>query len=118
MNFKVLIPIAAASSVLAISGCEIEKTEDGEMPDVDVQADAGQMPKYDVDVRKTQDGRMPDVDVDVEGGKLPQYDVDGPDVDVHMEEKTIKVPDVDVDYPDDDPDEIDPEDNDEVEPPQ
>ncbi len=119
MNFKAMITVATASSVLALSGCEIEKTEDGSMPDVDVTGDAGQMPKYDVDVRKTQEGRMPDVDVDIEGGNLPEYDVKGPDihvgtketnvkvpdVDVSMKEKTITVPDVDIDLPEDEDDE-------------
>jgi hypothetical protein len=46
-------------------------------------------------VHKTQEGKMPDVDV--KGGQLPKYDVDAPDVDVHMEKKEITVPDVDVD---------------------
>lgn len=49
------------------------------------------------DVDKTREGEMPDVDVDVEGGQLPAYDVETPDVDVRGEERTIEVPDVDVD---------------------
>lgn len=118
MKFKALITVAAASSAFALAGCDIDKTQDGELPDVDVRAEAGQLPKYEVDVRKTQDGRMPNVDVDVSGGNLPEYDVDGPDVrvgtkkttiqvpdvDVSMKDKTITVPDVDVDLPDDEND--------------
>ncbi len=48
------------------------------------------------DVEKTQEGEMPEVEV--EGGQIPKYDVDAPDVDVKMKEKdvTIKVPDVDI----------------------
>jgi hypothetical protein len=67
------------------------------------------------DVDQTREGKLPDVDVDVsaEPGQLPAYDVDAPDVDVSMEEKkvlvpkvvmeeeTISVPDVDVDVPED-----------------
>jgi hypothetical protein len=56
---------------------------------------AGMIGMVGCDVKKTQEGEMPDVDV--EGGQLPKYDVDAPDVDVHMEKKDIKVPDVDVD---------------------
>jgi len=56
------------------------------------------------DVEKTQEGKMPEVDVDVTEGQLPKYDVDAPEVDVKMKEKdvTIKVPDVDVTLPKDD----------------
>ena len=97
MNIRKMITVTAAASAIALSGCEIDKIEDGEMPDIDVSGTSGQLPKYDVDVRQTQDGRMPDVDVDVDGGKLPEYDVRGPDVDVRMKERTVTVPDVDVD---------------------
>ena len=45
-------------------------------------------------VEQTEEGELPDVDV--EGGNMPEYDVDAPDVDVEMEEKTITVPDIDV----------------------
>lgn len=48
------------------------------------------------DVQKTQEGKMPDVDVNVSAGQLPQYNVTGPDVDVRMENKTVQVPVVDV----------------------
>jgi hypothetical protein len=50
------------------------------------------------DVEKTQDGEMPDVEV--EGGQLPEYDVDTPDVEVKTEEKTIEVPTVEVEEAD------------------
>jgi hypothetical protein len=46
------------------------------------------------DVEKTKDGDMPEVKVD--GGKLPEYDVDAPDVNVKTEKKTIEVPTVEV----------------------
>lgn len=51
------------------------------------------------DVDQTEEGSMPDVDV--EGGNLPEFDVEGPDVDIGTEETTIEVPTVDVDMPDD-----------------
>ena len=90
-----LILIPGTALLLALAGCEVEKTQDGDMPSVDVDVKAGQLPKY--EVVKTQDGEMPDVDVDVEGGRLPKYDVDVADVDVGTKEVTARVPDVDVD---------------------
>lgn len=116
MNFnKFIIPAVAACTLLA-AGCDIDKTQDGELPDVDMRADTGKLPEY--EIRKTEDGRLPDVDVDVKGGKLPKYDIDGPevtvgkkrvdvdvpdvDVDVHTEKKSFEVPTIDVDLPEDD----------------
>ena len=50
-------------------------------------------------VRQTEEGKMPDVDVSAEGGKVPEYDVDAADVDVKAgtETREIEVPTVDVD---------------------
>jgi hypothetical protein len=73
-QMKILLSLFAALVLLV--GCEVEQTEEGEMPDVSV-----------------------------EGGNLPEYDVDAPDVDVSTEERTITVPTVDVepaDSPQDD----------------
>ena len=53
------------------------------------------------DVQKTKDGNLPDVDVNVSGGQLPEYNVTAPDVNVRMENKTVQVPVVDVDVPKD-----------------
>ena len=50
-------------------------------------------------VRQTQEGELPDVDVSAEGGKIPEYDVDAADVDVTTEKREITVPDVDVTMP-------------------
>lgn len=79
----------------SLVGCEVDKTEEGDMPNVNVES--GQMPKYELE--KTQEGEMPDVDV--EGGQMPEYNVKTPDVDVEMEPKVIEVPTVDVDLPED-----------------
>lgn len=80
-------------------GCDVQQEEEGELPDVDVDADVeeGQLPEYEIE--QTQEGEMPDVDVDVDAdpGQLPEYDVETPDVDVDMEEREVTVPDVDVD---------------------
>lgn len=85
----------AALFTTALFGCEVEKTQEGEMPNV--SADSGQMPEYEVE--KTQEGEMPDVDV--EGGEMAEYNVRTPDVDVGTETKTVEVPDVDVEMPED-----------------
>ena len=50
-------------------------------------------------VRQTEEGEMPDVDVQTEGGKLPEYDVDAADVDVKTEKREIEVPVVEVEPP-------------------
>jgi hypothetical protein len=86
MNKASISALMFAFSAIALSGCEIEKTEDGEMPDVDV--DGGKLPEYDI--------RGPEVSV---GTKEKTIEV--PDVDIEMEEKQVTVPDIDVDLPDD-----------------
>lgn len=50
-------------------------------------------------VRQTEEGELPDVDVSAEGGKVPEYDVDAADVDVKTEKREVTVPDVDVNMP-------------------
>lgn len=51
------------------------------------------------DVDKTQDGELPEVKVEGEV-KVPKYDVDGPDVTVGKKKVEVEVPTVDVDLPD------------------
>lgn len=77
MRMNKTLLAAAVAAAFAVTGCEFEKTQEGELPDVDV---------------------------DVEGGQLPAYEVDAPDVDVEMEEKTIKVPTVEIRDDADEPD--------------
>jgi hypothetical protein len=50
-------------------------------------------------VRQTQEGELPDVDVKTEGGQVPKYDVDAPDVDVKTEKREVEVPVVTVEPP-------------------
>ncbi|UAB78397.1 hypothetical protein INR77_01210 [Erythrobacter sp. SCSIO 43205] len=42
------------------------------------------------DVEQTEEGEMPDVDVNVEEGNMPEYEVDGPEVTTDTE--TVEVP--------------------------
>ncbi len=50
-------------------------------------------------VEKTQEGKMPDVNVSTSGGQLPEYNVQVPEVNVGTENKTIQVPTVEVTPP-------------------
>lgn len=65
----------ALGTALALSACQVEQTEEGDMPNVTV-----------------------------EDGNLPEYEVETAEVDVGTEEVTVEVPDVDVTMPDDDGD--------------
>lgn len=62
-----LIIAALAALALGTSACDVEKTKDGDMPEVKVK-----------------------------GGELPEYDVDAPEVNVKTEKQTIEVPTVEV----------------------
>lgn len=62
-----LFPIAALA--FSLTACDVDKVEDGEMPEVKVEGEA----------------------------KLPKYEVEGPDVTI--EKKTIEVPTIDIDLP-------------------
>lgn len=51
------------------------------------------------DVDQTEEGELPDIEVEDEGN-MPEYDVEGPDIDVSTDTTTIETPDVDVNMPD------------------
>jgi hypothetical protein len=52
------------------------------------------------DVDKTEDGELPDVKVQVDGeAKLPKYEVHGPEVTVEKKKVEVEVPKVKVDIP-------------------
>jgi hypothetical protein len=86
--------VALSSLALALGACEVEKTEEGSLPEVDAQG--GNLPEY--ETIQTEEGEMPSVDV--EGGNMPEYDVETADMSVDMEPVVISVPDVDVTMPD------------------
>lgn len=70
------ISIAAVmTAALALTACEANVTEEGEMPSMDV-------------------------DVSGDAGELPTIEVETADVEVGTEEVTVDVPDVDVTMPD------------------
>lgn len=51
------------------------------------------------DVEQEQEGDLPDVDVQAEEGQLPEYDVETPDVEVRQD--TVTVPEIDIEEPGD-----------------
>jgi hypothetical protein len=55
-NKTALLAICSAAMVLALAGCKVEKTQEGELPNVEVKADGGQLPKYDVETPEVEVG--------------------------------------------------------------
>lgn len=86
MKFKLA---AVAVAVFALSGCEVEKTQSGELPsvDVDVSADSGRLPEYDVDWASVDIGTTTET-------------ITVPKVVVVMEEEEVEVPYMDLNMPD------------------
>ena len=75
--------------LLGFVGCDVDQTREGEMPEVNVDVEEGQMPAYDVD--------WADVDI-----STTTKTVKVPKVIVTMEEEEVEVPVIDVDMPNDD----------------
>jgi len=114
------IPALLAAFALLLAGCEAEVQKEGDLPSVDLDADPGQIPKYEVkqtrggelpsvdvdpgempeyDVEQTQEGELPSVDVDADPGRLPEVEVRGPDIEVGRDTVEVPVPDIDVEMP-------------------
>lgn len=68
---KFFIATLTGAAALGLAACDVEQTEEGEMPEVNV-----------------------------EGGNMPEYDVDTADVNVETEERTVEVPVIDVEEAD------------------
>lgn len=69
---KLIFTAAALTASLALAACDVDQTEEGELPEVNV-----------------------------EGGNMPEYDVTTPEVEVGTEETTVEVPTVDIEAADD-----------------
>ncbi|WP_238365883.1 hypothetical protein [Mesobacterium pallidum] len=52
---------------------------------------------YMVDIDMTDEGALPDVDVSVEGGELPEFDADVGSIETGTTTETVTVPEVEVD---------------------
>lgn len=89
-TWRALLATACVLFLLPLAACTVEQTEEGKMPEVDVDVEEGNLPEYDVDA----------ADVEI-GTETKTIDVPDVDVDVSTEEKTIEVPDVDIDMPED-----------------
>ncbi len=57
------------------------------------------------DVDKVEDGELPEVKVEGET-KLPKYDVEGPDVKTGTKKVEVEVPTIDVDLPEEEDNEV------------
>ena len=67
-SFKTAVATVAAPAIAVamLAGCDIDKTQDGEMPTVDVDVKAGALPKYDVDVVEVKAGMKKETIASVE----------------------------------------------------
>ena len=72
MKRKLFMMVFAPAVAFGLSACSVDQTEEGDLPEVEV-----------------------------EGGALPEYDVDAADVDVNTDTQQVVVPDVDVTMPED-----------------
>ncbi len=73
MKFTTMLAMIAATAALTLTGCRVEKTDEGNVPDVDV----------------TTKGEL----------DAPNFDVDAADVDVGTTQADVTVPTVDVNMP-------------------
>ncbi len=86
LNSRKLLSFALVLSLIPLSSCRVEQEQAGELPDVDVSVEPGQLPQYDI--------QGPDVNVGV-----TERTVTVPKVVVVQEEQTVQVPYIDVDVP-------------------
>ncbi|MBF2046871.1 MAG: hypothetical protein IGS54_05795 [Elainella sp. C42_A2020_010] len=85
-NSRKLLSFALVLSLIPLASCRVEQEQAGELPDVDVSVEPGQLPQYDI--------QGPDVNVGV-----TERTVTVPRVVVVQEEQTVQVPYIDVDVP-------------------
>lgn len=78
MNTRLSIA-ALAVATIGLAACDVQQTEEGEMPDVDVSAEAGNLPEYDVDAPEVKMGTT-------------ETEVEVPEVDVTTDTETVDVP--------------------------
>ncbi|MTI20995.1 hypothetical protein E1176_08170 [Fulvivirga sp. RKSG066] len=98
---KLLYYSAFAIGAALFASCDVDKTEQGEAPelDVDVEAESGEMPEYDVDWAnvnvgtRTKTMKVPKVVVvmEEEEVEVPYLDMKMPNSDEESTERSIKV---------------------------
>lgn len=77
------IPALLGLVFLTLTACEVRQTKEAESPDVDVSANGGQLPEFDVDAKEV-----------VAGTK--EENVSVPDVNIKTKESTVEVPKIEV----------------------
>ena len=65
MKSRLLALLIAPALALGVAACDVDQTEEGELPDIDVEG--GNLPEYDVDV--------PDVDINRDTITIPSVDI-------------------------------------------
>lgn len=83
---KKILPFALFLVLIPLASCRVEQEKAAKLPDVNVNVEPGQLPRYDI--------KGPDVNVGV-----TERTVTVPKVVVVQEEQTVKVPYIDVDVP-------------------
>ncbi len=87
------------ASAAVLFSCDIDKTESGSLPEVEVEVESGELPEYDIDWAdinvgtKTKTIKVPKVVVvmEEEEVEVPFLNVDMPDADGEMEERSVRV---------------------------
>ncbi len=78
-NFA-FIPLFAGAAIFALASCEVEKTQEGELPEVEVEGET-RLPKYDVDAPEVETGtkkvemEVPTIDIEPADG-VPDEEVE------------------------------------------
>ena len=54
---------------------------------------------YMIDIDQTEEGSLPDVDVSMEGGNMPEFDAEVGEIETGTEEVTLEVPTIDIQSP-------------------
>lgn len=83
---KILHLMLLIGGLTFATGCDVDMTEEGRLPDIDVSAEPGKLPELDV--------QGPEIDAEME-----ETEVTVPDIDVTTEKKTVETPDIDIDIP-------------------
>ncbi len=74
-NKKLLTLLIAPFFALGMTACDVEQTEEGDMPDIEVQE--GELPAYDVET--------PDVEITEDTVTVPDVDIEGANEDEGLE---------------------------------
>lgn len=74
---------SAAIASITLAACDVQQTEEGEMPDVDMSVEEGNMPEFEVDGPEITTGTT-------------TTEVEVPEVNVTTDTKTVEVPTIGV----------------------